>query len=107
MAPIAPNISIETELSGTIRWTMDGVDHREDGPAIIRADGETWCLYGEFHRLDGPAVIWSDNSEPNEWWVQGESIDSYEHLQEVTDCSDEDVIAMKLKWGVIIPWEFP
>lgn len=107
MVSIASNISIKTELNGTVVWEMDGVNHREDGPAIIMADGETWCLYGEFHRLDGPAVIWTDNSEPNEWWVQGESITSYEHLQAVTDCSDEDIIAMKLKWGAIVHWDSP
>ncbi len=51
----------------TIRYTLNGVPHREDGPAIIYSDGyKSWWLNGILHREDGPAI-----EKPNghkEWW---------------------------------------
>ena len=42
---------------GTKRWfDSDGSWHREDGPAIERADGgKWWYVHGKCHREDGPA----------------------------------------------------
>ena len=35
--------------------------HREDGPAIERANGDkSWWVNGDIHREDGPAVEWYD-----------------------------------------------
>ena len=45
--------------------------HREDGPAVERADGdELWYQNGELHRLDGPAIISVFNGH-REWYVDG------------------------------------
>lgn len=38
-------------------WWINGKKHRNDGPAVIYADGgEEWLLNGEFHRDNGPAI---------------------------------------------------
>lgn len=89
----------EEDPNGTIRWTMNGMDHRLDGPAIISRSGQIWCQVGELHREDGPAVIWYDGE--CEWHVQGDPIGSYEEFQDATGCSDENLVALKLKYGDI------
>jgi len=44
--------------------------HREDGPAIERADGvKEWYLNGKRHRLDGPAV--EDVNGFHVWYING------------------------------------
>lgn len=51
------------------------VHHREDGPAIIYANGhQCWYFNGQRHRLDGPACynIYNQN---NSWWYHGQQID--------------------------------
>ena len=58
------------DIYGNTRWYEYGAPHRENGPAIIFADGEEqWWLNGKLHRLDGPAIkypsgskIWYKNS---------------------------------------------
>ena len=45
------------------RWTLNGENHREDGPACIgyNEDGSVWCeiyyINNKHHREDGPAWI--------------------------------------------------
>ena len=39
----------------TKMWFVDGVRHREDGPALITGIGEIWYYHGLIHRLTGPA----------------------------------------------------
>jgi len=44
--------------------------HREDGPAIIRADGsQLWYINGNRHREDDPAVIYADGTQV--WLING------------------------------------
>ncbi len=54
----------------SIEYYIDGCQHREDGPAIIYADGvEEWMQNGDYHREDGPAIyssrseIWKSNGQ--------------------------------------------
>ena len=49
---------------GTVEWLDDyGLTHREDGPAIVKPDGEKeWWWHGLRHRDDGPAVVFPDGS---------------------------------------------
>ena len=43
--------------SGSKEWYLNGKQHREDGPAVERANGtKVWYLNGKLHREDGPAV---------------------------------------------------
>jgi hypothetical protein len=59
-----------TLSDSTEEWYREGERHREDGPALIRADGgQEWYLNGKLHRENGPAVIAADGSE--EWFREG------------------------------------
>jgi len=55
---------------GKRRWYRNDKLHREDGPAVIYANGEQhWYQNGVLHRLDGPAIM-----KPNgrrEWYQYG------------------------------------
>lgn len=45
-------------VNGTVSHYVDGLLHREDGPAIERSAGsEEWYIRGKRHRADGPAFI--------------------------------------------------
>ncbi len=45
------------------RW-QHGYRHRDDGPAVINAEGtQFWFQRGELHRDGGPAVVWSDGTQ--------------------------------------------
>ena len=69
--PLPNGGEIETDIDGTQRWLNKhrGL-HREDGPALIKPDGETmWCQYNQLHRLDGPA--WEKPDGFWEWRCQG------------------------------------
>ena len=55
---------------GSGEWFLHGKYHREDGPAIERADGsKAWFLNGKRHREDGPAIEYADGSR--RWWLHG------------------------------------
>lgn len=69
------NITKIVDENGTTMWlTENGREHREDGPAVIFADGsELWCLNGLLHRDDGPAVILLpgfNKAIVKEWYVK-------------------------------------
>ena len=61
--PVVDNIE-------TKKWHKDGELHREDGPAIIKANGtKSWYINGKQHREDGPACIDADGSKY--WYING------------------------------------
>ena len=52
--------TVKVNDNGTKYWYLNGERHREDGPAIERADGtKFWYLNGKQHREDGPAIEYS------------------------------------------------
>jgi hypothetical protein len=52
-------------------YRIDGVLHREDGPAITWADGDkSWWKRGKRHREDGPAIEYASGGK--EWWVNNQ-----------------------------------
>ena len=52
---------------GSKEWRVNGVLHRDDGPAVILANGtQEWRVNGKLHREDGPAVMRADGTE--EYW---------------------------------------
>ena len=56
------------DADGRKEWYQNGEYHREDGPAYLDADGyKAWYINGKLHRTDGPAAIWSDGI--HEWWI--------------------------------------
>jgi hypothetical protein len=53
-----------------VYWYLNDKRHREDGPAVIYADGgQAWWLNDKLHRTDGPAVILADGTQ--EWYQNG------------------------------------
>ena len=67
---------------GTRCWYLNGECHREDGPAIERADGgKEWFLNGKRHREDGPAKEYADGSKA--WYLNGKSLTEEEWKKKV------------------------
>lgn len=57
--------------NGDKEWRLNGVLHREDGPAVECADGhKEWHLNGQLHREDGPAVERADGGKY--WYLDGD-----------------------------------
>ena len=56
---------------GTRIWSVHDETHRDDGPAIVCANGTVkWYRNGDLHRDgDEPAVIRADGTR--EWWQNG------------------------------------
>lgn len=51
-------------------YTINGRLHREDGYAIMYANGtKIWYINGQRHRENGPAYISRDGSKS--WWIKG------------------------------------
>ncbi len=56
---------------GTQEWYQHGYLHRDGEPAVIRPDGaQEWRQNDNLHRDDGPAWIGPDGSQ--EWWQNGQ-----------------------------------
>jgi len=48
--------------------------HREDGPAVIEeSEMQQWWVQGFLHRVDGPAIEYEDGSV--EWYLGGKPVD--------------------------------
>lgn len=65
------------EQEGVIQWWAHGKLHREDGPAVVwDHEGtriENWCFHGKTHRVDGPAVIGQEpGSSFQHWYHEGQ-----------------------------------
>ena len=56
--------------NGDKEWRLNGELHREDGPAVERADGsKAWYLHDNLHREDGPAIEWENRTKA--WYLNG------------------------------------
>ena len=62
---------IAVDQFGTRRYSnAAGQLHREEGPAVITAQGAVfWYQCGELHRVGGPAIEWPDGCK--EWFQNG------------------------------------
>jgi hypothetical protein len=59
---------IKSEYPDRVEYTLNGLLHREDGPAIERSNGsKAWFIDGKAHRGDGPARILSDGTKY--WYI--------------------------------------
>jgi hypothetical protein len=55
-------------------WHLNGLLHREDGPAVIRHNREKyWFLNGLLHRENGPAVVCAGGTK--KWFLNGKEVD--------------------------------
>ena len=57
------------KANGEKYYYINGKLHREGGPAVVRADGEYYYINGKTHREDGPAVVCASGHK--EYWVNG------------------------------------
>jgi hypothetical protein len=72
----------ETCEDGSVRYYLDGVPHREDGPAIEHSNGtKSYHLHGRFHRIDGPAVEYADGRKS--FYINGVKYDEEKFWTEV------------------------
>jgi hypothetical protein len=56
--------------NGNNEWWLNGNLHRENGPAIELASGtKFWILNGKVHRKDGPAREWANGTK--QWYKNG------------------------------------
>jgi hypothetical protein len=74
-----------------------GRNHRDDGPAVERTNGDrVWCQHGMWHRDDGPAIEYADGRKS--WYLHDIRL-SFDKWLDKVDISDEDRVMMKLKYG--------
>lgn len=59
--------------NGEKAWYLNGVLHRDDGPAFEGRHCMSWFRHGRLHRVDGPAVE-RPEAEFNQWWVNGKQV---------------------------------
>jgi hypothetical protein len=53
---------------GAESWWQNNLRHREDGPAVINNYGDKfWYIHGKLHRLTGPAIITGNNTRI--WYI--------------------------------------
>ena len=65
--------------NGSKEWCLNGQRHREDGPAVELANGsKAWWLNDKLHREDGPAIEWANGT--NEWWLNGKQYTEEEYV---------------------------
>ena len=64
---------------------------------IIYADGDkSWWLNGKLHREDGPAII---DANGNNYWSLNDTYYEFDDWLKLTPISDEDKFMMKLTYG--------
>lgn len=67
-------------------------------PSICVIDGTTYhAINGKKHREDGPAVIFADGVE--RWYLNDVWIESTRRFCKLTNKSDEELVIMLLKYG--------
>ena len=56
--------------NGSVKWYRHGVRHRDDGPACVYVNGtRKWYRGGKRHRDDGPAATYPDGRRI--WFDEG------------------------------------
>src|ERR1700691_6204728 len=85
--------SIAEYPSGILEYYLNGILHREDGPAVIWPNeiGE-YFLKGKFHRVDGPVII--RNGSIQKYYINDENI-----TEEVEEWIKENNIPYHKNWN--------
>lgn len=61
---------VKTIFDDREEWRLHGQLHREDGPAVVRNNGDKlWYRHGKLHREDGPAEDCLPDCRA--WWRDG------------------------------------
>jgi hypothetical protein len=66
-------------------------------PEVDRVGTQRFRINGKLYRTDGPAVIYEDGFQM--WFINDKSYCDNKSFQKAADISDEDMIAMVLKYG--------
>ena len=70
---------------GTKWWYFNNQLHREGGPAIERANGtKEWYLNNKCHREDGPAIEWADGDKS--WYLNDRPLTEAEFNARTKSC---------------------
>ena len=87
--------------NGTKEWYLNDERHREDGPAIERANyGNFWYLNGKRHREDGPAVERADGYKA--WYLNGVQLNQEEWERRLKKpCSGKIVDIEGVKYNLV------
>ena len=85
---------IEVSEYGTrIYYNSAGQLHRENGPAVERANGtKEWAQNGQRHRIDGPAIEWASGRK--NWYINDVEMTEAEFNQLVAKMSEIAVFAL-------------
>ena len=79
-------------------WYLNDKCHREDGPAIERANGDKyWYLNGKRHREDGPAVEWASGYKA--WYLNDEEVTEEEHKRMTSPVAEMTVAEINKALG--------
>jgi hypothetical protein len=74
---------LEVDVYGCKQWVLNGLYHREDGPAVEYKNGDkAWYLNGIYHREDGPAIIHPNGEK--EWWFNDYKMSKAEWFRALT-----------------------
>lgn len=90
--PDKDGITYEVRVShlGSEAWYLNDKFHRENGPAIVCADGsKLWYINGKLHRTDGPASEYSNGNKY--WWVDGKQLTESEFNARLNPPKEIDV----------------
>ena len=88
------------KADGTQVWYDSHRIHRDDGPASIGPRGEFWYHFGRFHRVDGPAAMYAVGE--HQWYLNGVRYIDLSDFAKAAMLTDEDRIIIRLKFGVDI-----
>lgn len=76
--------TVEVDEQGTKMWYINGLLHREDGPAMEYARGDKyWFMHGKLHREDGPAIEYHNGGKY--WYLDGKMLPEQEFLARTTN----------------------
>ena len=111
----------EKDDAGNIRYHLDGLLHRKDGPAVIAPDGyRAWYWCGNRHRRGGPAIEYPDGHKEwwfrgfrhnedgpaiihpgtdNQWCLYGDRLEFNDWIKKLSEENLEHATLMKLEWG--------
>ena len=91
---------VHVDSDGDTAWHLNGQLHRENGPAVERANGtKRWYLNGQLHREDGPAIECANGTKY--WYINGEELTEEEfnnrHIKEMTINEIQSLLGYKIK----------
>jgi hypothetical protein len=74
------NVELFTDTNGSNRYYLNGILHREDGPAVeLYNRDKYWYFNGKLHRESGPAI--QLNNGDKWWYFHGKYIDCFSQIE--------------------------